>query len=133
MHSIALVSLISGLISIIFVDVIFLVLFSSGWLFFIIPAVICWSIKKFAKINKEELFDEESFEKMAKKTGLICAGSVILAIILALLPVIIILGIYSLLLFLTSFWFIIMCIICIYVSYTKGVEVITNAYYDTYE
>lgn len=128
-QNVVLVGIVSGLISIVIVNFT-LSFFTSGWLFCIIPLIVCWSIKKFATINKNELTDDETFEKISKKTGFLCAGIVTLEIILALLPSIIIFGTQFLITLLTDFGFYIVCAISVYWGYIKGVEAITDVYYD---
>lgn len=121
------ICIISGLIAGIITDFLFWC-FPSAWLFFIIPAIMGWSIDHFGKIPREHLHDEETFEKLKIRTGLLCAFMSLFFIILALLPIFIILSASELLL---NFIFFGVCILSIYWCYTRGQRCIVDAYYDT--
>lgn len=129
-RDVAFIGIIFGLISITIVSLLFLLVFPSAWLFFIIPAVMGWSIEKLTRIPKEELHDDESFNKLRKRTGLLCAGMVLIAIILANL-IVILLGGFDPLMLLYNFIFYIVCGLSVYWGYSRGVRAITDMYYDS--
>ena len=131
-RDVAFIGIIFGLISMTIVSLLFLLVFPSAWLFFIIPAVMGWSIEKLARIPKEELHDDESFNKLCKLTGLLCAGMV-LATILLTVTIIILLGGFDPMALVLNFVFYLMCGLSAYWGYSRGVRAITDKYYDSIE
>lgn len=121
------ICIISGLLSGVFVNLIFWTIFPSGWLFLIIPIFVGWSLDKFAKIPSEEILDDETMERLSKQTGMLCAVMVLLVQIVAVLPVLLLLDPIEIL---TNFVFYIGCALCVYIGYSRGVQSITDAYYD---
>ncbi|MDD6889536.1 MAG: hypothetical protein PUD39_04685 [Bacteroidales bacterium] len=131
--NIAIICIISGIFSGIIVDIFFYILFPSAWLFFIIPAVMGFSIDKFSRIPKSELEDDESFEKLSKRTGLLCAGMVLLAILVAIVPIIVLVMRFDPIYLLSDIIFYLICGVSVYWGYNRGVRAVTDAYYDSFE
>lgn len=127
LRNILIVSAISGLISFTLVELIFFVVFPSGWIFFLIPVIMGYSIDKFVKISHEELADEEAFEKLRTRTGIICAVFVLLTVLISTIPIVLIGGIATLL---VNIVFYAVCVLAVYAGYSRGVGVITDKYYD---
>lgn len=125
---IAVICLLSGIIATVITDVIFFAIFPSAWLFFIIPAVMGWSIDKFGRIPKEQLMDYNSNETLQKKTGWMCSGFVLLFILLTVLPILIVNSIEFII---ANVMFYIVCGLGVYYGYNRGVRCIMDAYYDT--
>lgn len=122
------VCLVAGIISIILVELLFFFIFPSGWLFFLIPVIMGWSLKKYAKFPRVELANEEAFEKLRTRTGIICAAIVLISVLISVLPVIILGGIEALI---ANIAFYAVCVVAIYAGYSRGVGVITDEYYDS--
>lgn len=127
-YNIAIICIISGIISVIIVDLLFSFVFPSAWLFFIVPAIMGFSIDKLSRIPKSELNDEASFEKLSKRTGLLCAGIVLLAVLIATIPLIMQ---FEPIDFLANILFYLICGVSVYWGYNRGIGAITNAYYDS--
>lgn len=121
-------AILSGILAYVIVFICFCFI-PSGWFLFIIPAVLRWGVKKFSKISKEEILDDESYQKLSKRTGLACAGIVLWFIALIVLPGLFLLS-WEQLAFNIIFY--IICGICVFSGYRSGVNVITDAYYDAY-
>ena len=124
------IALISGLISGILVTAIFWFLFSTPWFFLIIPAIIGWSIKKFANITADEV---EADEKLESKVGWTCAG---ITLFFVLLPALVIaLGSYlvsgSLWSIFLNFGFYFVCGFAVWFGHLKGVQAVVDSYYDS--
>lgn len=85
------------------------------------------SLKKFTKFPSEELTDDEAFERLRKRTGIICASVVLGTVLISLLPIIIFGGVEAVLFNIVSYA---ICALAVFAGYTSGVGVITNAYYD---
>lgn len=134
--SVVIVAVLSGIVAIVVVDALFTI-FPSGWLFFLIPVIMGFSLKKFAKFPKDLLEDDDEFEKLSKKVGLLCAGICLVAMVVAVVPIYMIVGsvkgVNILEIILSDVFFYAACVVCIYFGYSKGKEVVTNAYYDSIE
>lgn len=128
MKSIAIVSVISGVISAVIVFCLFWYVFPSAWLFFIIPAIMGLSIDKFGKIDVEKLNDDAAFNSITRKAGLLCAGMVLLSIIVCVLPLFLLMSFGEHLL---NVLFYGVCAVSVYWGYNRGVKCVTNAYYDS--
>lgn len=81
----------------------------------------------FGKVPAEEILDDEAVEKLSKRTGMLCAAMVLLALAISLVPMLIILNPIYLL---VDFGFYIICALCAFIGYNRGVQVITDNYYD---
>lgn len=127
---ITIICLISGLVSGILTMALVWFVFPSAWFFFIIPAVMGWSIDKFAKIPKDVFSNEENIAKLQKQAGWTCAGFVLFFVLLANLPIFLVLEPIQHLL---NILFYIICGVSVYWGYTRGVRCITDAYYDSVE
>ena len=125
---IAVICIISGLIAGLITNILFWFVFPSGWLFFIIPAVLGWSIDRFGKIPAEHLQNEETFEKLKKRTGLLCGAISLLIVIIANIPFFILMPLPYIF---ANFIFYIVCAVSVYVGYNRGQQSITDAYYDS--
>lgn len=125
---IAVICLVSGIIAGVITDVIFFAIFPSAWLFFIIPAVMGWSIDKFGRIPKDQLLDDSSNESLQKKTGWMCAGLVLFFILITVLPILFIMSIEYII---ANVLFYVVCGLGVYYGYNRGVRCIMDAYYDT--
>jgi len=128
MKRIITVAAISGIISSMITLLLFLV-FPSGWMFFIIPAVMGTCIHKFGRITAADVEKDDNLEK---RVGYMCAGAVLLFIFLTVVPILIIgiregLG-WSLLL---DIPFYIVCGIAVWFGYNRGVRAVIDAYYDS--
>lgn len=128
MKRIIVVAAISGVISSI-ITLLLLLIFPSGWLFFIIPAIMGTCIHKFGKISTA---DVDNDDKLEKKVGFLCAGAVLFFIFLTAVPALIIglsqgLG-WSLL------WdlpFLIACGLAVWYGYNRGARAVIDSYYDS--
>lgn len=125
-YSVTRVGILSGIASIIFVYPLYYVIGDLSYN--AITWIVGWSITNLSTIDKEELIDDESYKKLSKKTGILCAGIVLIAILIAMLPTIVDFDLEAIL---TNFVVIVECVIGVYWGYSKGVEVIANAYYDS--
>ncbi|MBQ3730545.1 MAG: hypothetical protein II905_02200 [Muribaculaceae bacterium] len=122
------VAAISGIISSI-ITLLLLLIFPSGWLFFIIPAVMGTCIHKFGRITAT---DVEKDEKLEKKVGLMCAGAVLLFIFLTYIPALIYClhkGLGGSLLLDIPFY--ICCVLAVWYGYNRGVRAVIDSYYDS--
>ena len=129
MKRIILVAVISGIISSLITALLFFLVFPSGWLFFIIPAVMGTCIHKFGKITAA---DVDNDDKLEKKVGYMCAGGVLFFILLTAVPILIVnlyqgLG-WGLLL---DIPFYIACGIAVWYGYNRGVRAVVDSYYDS--
>lgn len=124
------ICIISGLLAGIVTNILFWFVFSSAWLFFIIPAIMGWSIDHYGKIPQEHLHDEEAFEKLRKQTGLMCGGISLFFVLLANVPFLILLPLPYIF---ANFMFYIVCAVSIFVGYNRGQQCIVDAYYDTFQ
>ena len=86
MKNVFCVACISGMIAVAIVLIIFWVIFPTAWVFFIIPAVVGWSIDRFGTFDATKLENEEEFTATARKVGLTCAAIVLACIIISVLP-----------------------------------------------
>lgn len=127
-YNIARICIISGIISAIIVDFLFFCVFPSAWLFFIIPAIMGFSIDKLSRIPKSELNDDEAFDKLSKRTGILCAVIVLLAVLIATIPLMMQ---FEPIDFLANILFYLVCGVSVYWGYNRGIRVITDAYYDS--
>ena len=125
------VCVISGLISGIIVNLLFWFVFSSAWLFFIIPAVMGWSIQRFAKIPKEHLLDEPTFEKLKKQTAWTCAAMVLLFILIDYIPLIIFfVATQQIEFILFDIPFIAVCVLSVIYGYNRGQRCVVDTWSD---
>lgn len=122
------ICIISGLIAGIVTNILFWFVFPTAWFFFIIPAIMGWSIDHFGKIPYEHLHDEETFEKLKKQTGLMCGGISLLFVLIANIPFFILVPLPYIL---ANSVFYLVCAISIFVGYNRGQQCIVDAYYDT--
>ncbi len=127
------VTIFFGVISIVIVDLLFYLVFPSAWFFLLMPFIMGFGIKKFAKFPKERLNDEEEFDKLSKRMGILCGAICLFAVLIGILPILIISGEQIILHLLTNFVFYLVCALSIYFGYTKGIEIVTDAYYDSAE
>lgn len=128
MKRIIVVAVISGIISSV-ITALLLLLIPSGWLFFIIPVIMGTSIHKFGNITSTDM---EKDDKLEKKVGLICAGTVLFFILLTTVPFLIVglkqgLG-WELLL---NIPFFIACAFAVWYGYNRGVRAVIDSYYDS--
>lgn len=129
MKRIIIVAVISGIISSVITALLFFFVYPSGWLFFIIPAIMGTCIHKLGNISAADVDNDDNLEK---RVGYLCAGAVLLFIILTVVPILII-GIYiglgwSLLL---DIPFYIACGIAVWYGYNRGVRAVVDSYYDS--
>ena len=129
MKNIISICIVSGLISILIVLALFWFVFTSAWLFFIIPLIMGWTIDKFGKFDASQLKDEVTYERISRRTGLLCGSMVLLCIFICILPLFFLFPIIDLL---VNFAFYIVCGISIYWGYNRGVQCVTDAYYSSY-
>ena len=122
------VAVISGIISSI-ITFILLILFPSGWLFFIIPAIMGTCIHKFGKITSADMKDDD---KLEKRVGYMCAGAVLFFIILTAVPALIMClyqGVgWGLL---ADIPFFLACALAVWYGYNRGVRAVIDSYYDS--
>lgn len=128
MKRIIVVAAISGIISSIITALLFLI-FPSGWLFFIIPAIMGTCIHKFGKITAA---DVDRDDKLEKKVGYMCAGAVLFFVLLTAVPILIV-SIYQGLgwAMLLNIPFYIACGIAVWYGYNRGVRAVVDSYYDS--
>lgn len=122
------ICIVSGLIAGIITNILFWFVFPTAWFFFIIPAVMGWSIDRYGKIPHEHLQDEETFENLKKQTGLMCGAMSLIFVLLANIPLFIVMPLEYIV---ASFMFYIVCVISIVVGYNRGQQCIVDAYYDS--
>lgn len=122
------VAVISGIISSI-ITFVLLILFPSGWLFFIIPAIMGTCIHKFGKITSADMKDDD---KLEKRVGYMCAGAVLFFIILTAVPALIMClyqGVgWGLL---ADIPFFLACALAVWYGYNRGVRAVIDSYYDS--
>lgn len=128
MKRIIVVAAISGIISSI-ITMLLLTFFPSGWLFFIIPAIMGTCIHKFGRITSADVKDDD---KLEKRVGYMCAGAVLFFILLTAVPAIIFglkegLG-WGLL---ADIPFYIACALAVWYGYNRGVRAVVDSYYDS--
>ena len=128
MKRIIVVAAISGIISSI-ITFVLLLLFPSGWLFFIIPAVMGTCIQKFGKITSADMKDDD---KLEKRVGWMCAGAVLFFILLTAVPSLIMClkqglgwGV------LADIPFYLACALAVWYGYNRGVRAVIDSYYDS--
>lgn len=121
------VCIISGLISIILVEVLFFFVFPTALFFLLIPVIMGYSIAKFAEIPYEELLNKEAFEKLRTRTGIICAAFMLITVLISVLPIILLLGICTKLV--KIIFFVSLCLFVIRLGYTFGARVVSETYY----
>ena len=128
MKRIIVVAAISGIISSVITALLFLI-FPSGWLFFIIPAIMGTCIHKFGKITAA---DVDRDDKLEKKVGYMCAGAVLFFVLLTAVPILIV-SIYQGLgwAMLLNIPFYIACGIAVWYGYNRGVRAVVDSYYDS--
>ena len=128
MKRIIVVAAISGIISSVITALLFLI-FPSGWLFFIIPAIMGTCIHKFGKITAA---DVDKDDKLEKKVGYMCAGAVLFFVLLTAVPILIV-SIYQGLgwAMLLNIPFYIACGIAVWYGYNRGVRAVVDSYYDS--
>ena len=128
MKRIIVVAAISGIISSVITALLFLIL-PSGWLFFIIPAIMGTCIHKFGKITAA---DVDKDDKLEKKVGYMCAGAVLFFVLLTAVPILIV-SIYQGLgwAMLLNIPFYIACGIAVWYGYNRGVRAVVDSYYDS--
>lgn len=88
-------------------------------------------LTKFVKIPDEILQDVETFNKLSTRIGILIALICFCAILISIIP----LAIYETDIvthLLYNFIFYIVCGIAIYTGYNRGVEIVTNAAYQSY-
>ena len=129
MKRIIIVAVISGIISSVITALLFFFVYPSGWLFFIIPAIMGTCIHKLGNISAADVDNDDNLEK---KVGYLCAGAVLLFIILTVVPILII-GIYIGLgwRLLLDIPFYIACGIAVWYGYNRGVRAVVDSYYDS--
>lgn len=127
---ITLVCLISGVISGLITTALIWFIIPSAWFFFIIPAVMGWSIDRYVTIPKELLEDGQNIERLQKKAGLTCGGLVLFFVILVNIPFFLVL---EPIMYLKNIIFYAAAGVSVYWGYTRGVRCITDAYYDEEE
>lgn len=127
MPRLAIICLGSGLLSGLVANCLFWFVFPTAFLFFIVPAFMGFSLTVFGKVPADEILDDEAVEKLSKRTGMLCAAMVLLALAVSLIPMLIILSPSYLL---VNFGFYIICALCVFIGYNRGVQVITDNYYD---
>lgn len=125
---ILIICIISGLVAGVITNLVFLLIYPSAWLFFLIPAIMGWSIDHYGKIPYEHLHDEETFEKLRKYTGLYCAGMSLLFVLIANIPLFIFVPLPYIF---TNLIFYIVCAVSIFVGYNRGQQCIVDAFYDS--
>lgn len=86
-----------------------------------------WSIDKFVTFPKEDLLDDESYNRISKQTGLLCGGLVLIFVFLTILPMLVLLPSADLLL---NAMFFVVCAVSVYWGYRRGLQCVTDAYYD---
>lgn len=119
-----------GIIAIILADAIFFLVFPSAWAFFIIPAFMAFCLTKFVKFPHEILHDEERFNTLSKRTAITIAAICLGAVLIATIP----LALFESNIFIhliTNFMFYLVCGVAVYTGYNRGLEIVTNAYYDS--
>lgn len=129
MKRIIIVAAISGIISSVITLLLLFFVFPSGWLFFIIPAIMGTCIHKFGNISATDMEKDENLEK---KVGYMCAGGVLFFVLLTCVPLLIVslkkdLG-WSLL------WdvpFYVACGFAVWYGYNRGVRAVVDSYYDS--
>lgn len=131
MKRIILVATISGIITSVITAFLFFFVFPSGWLIFLIPAVMGTCIHKLGKISAEEVEGDDD-DKLQKKAGFLCAGAVLFFIILTVIPIVIVsvkqgLG-WDILL---NIPFFIICVFAVWYGYNRGVRAVVDSYYDS--
>lgn len=131
--SVILVTVISGLISIVIVNSLFYLVFPSAWFFLLMPVFMGFCIKKFARFPKDRLEDDEEFNKLSRRMGMMCSSMCLAAVLIGVLPILFISGEQIIIHLITNIIFYIACGLSIYFGYTKGVEIVTDAFYDTIE
>lgn len=128
MKNVFYVACISGMIAVAIVLIIFWVIFPTAWVFFIIPAVVGWSIDRFGTFDATKLENEEEFTATARKVGLTCAAIVLACIIISVLPLFFTMSVGD---HLMSIMFYVICAISVYWAYKRGVQCVTDAYYES--
>ena len=122
------VAVISGIISSI-ITFILLIFFPSGWLFFIIPAIMGTCIHKFGKITSADMKEDDQLEK---RVGYMCAGAVLFFILITAVPSLIMClyqGVEWGLL--ADIPFYIACALAVWYGYNRGVRAVIDSYYDS--
>lgn len=127
MPRLTVICLISGLLSGLAANCLFWFVYPTAFLFLIVPAFMGFCLTAFGKVPAEEILDDEAVEKLSKRTGMLCAAMVLLALANSLVPMLIILNPIYLL---ANFGFYIICALCAFIGYNRGVQVITDNYYD---
>lgn len=128
MKNIITVACISGFISVAIAIGIFWFVFPTAWVFFLIPAIVGWSIDKFGKFDASKLEDEDEFSAATRKVGFTCAAIVLLCFIIAMLPLFFVMSFGDHLMNVLSY---IICGISVYWGYNRGVQCVTDAYYNS--
>lgn len=128
MKRVIVVAAISGIISSIITFILFTIA-PSGWLFFIIPAVMGTCVQKFGKITSADMKDDD---KLENRVGWMCAGAVLFFILLTAVPSIIMglkdgLG-WGLL---ADIPFYLACALAVFYGYNRGVRAVVDSYYDS--
>lgn len=130
-RKVAAMCLLSGIIAIIITYALILFIFPSGWFFFIVPAFMGWFLTKYCKLPAEALQDEDVYERLSKRMGILCAAMCLVTILISIVPLALLSNYDFISNLLLNFLYYIICGVCVFTGYNRGVRVVADAYYDS--